>query len=210
MSRTYYRTASIEGVEIFYREAGPADAPVVVLLHGFPTSSRMYRDLIPILAGRYHVIAPDYPAFGHSAVPSRDEFAYTHQHLAEMMDGLLTELGVERFALYMMDFGGPIGYRLMLKYPDRFIGAIVQNAPTFGEVFDGEFWQALTPIFKSDTQENRAKARKVLTPGDVHYQYVSGVSDPSRLDPDSWTIDDALLARPGIDEIMLDLLPRYS
>ena len=203
---TYYRNASVEGIDIFYREAGPADKPVVVLLHGFPSSSRMYRDLIPILADRYHVIAPDYPAFGHSAVPSRENFTYTHERLSEMMDGLLTKLGVKRFALYMMDFGGPIGYRLMMKYPDRFIGAIVQNAPTFGEVFDGDFWQSLTPYWKSNTPENRAKARKVLTPGDVKYQYASGVSDVSRLDPDSWTIDSALLERPEVDEIMLDLL----
>ena len=205
-SETFYRTASIEGVDIFYREAGPLEAPTVVLLHGFPSSSRMYRDLIPILADRYHVIAPDYPAFGHSGVPPREQFHYTHQHLAEVMDGLLTKLGIGRFVLYMMDFGGPIGFKLMLKYPDRLIGGILQNAPAFGEVFDGDFWQPLVTYWKSDTPENRNKARKVLTPEDVKYQYVAGASDPELIDPDSWTIDSALIARPGVDEIMLDLL----
>ena len=205
-SETRYRTATVEGIEIFYREAGATDALTVVLLHGFPSSSRMYRDLIPILAERYHVIAPDYPGFGHSAAPSHDQFKYTHQHLADMMDGLLTQLGIERFVLYMMDFGGPIGFKLMLKYPDRFVAGILQNAPAFGEVFDGDFWQPLVAYWKSDTPENRTKARKVLTPDDIKYQYVSGVSDPERLDPDSWTIDSALIARPGVDEIMLDLL----
>ena len=205
-SETFYRTASIEGVDIFYREAGPPDAPTVVLLHGFPSSSRMYRDLIPILADRYHVIAPDYPAFGHSGVPPREQFHYTHQHLAEVMDALLTKLGVDRFALYMMDFGGPIGFKLMLKYPDRLIGGIIQNAPIFKEKFEDKFWQPLVAYWKSDTPENRNKARKVLTPDDVKYQYLSGASDPELIDPDSWTIDSALIARSGVDEVMLDLL----
>lgn len=130
---TYYRTATVDGIEVFYREAGHKDAPVLLLLHGFPTSSRMYRNLIPILAESYHVIAPDYPAFGHSAVPSRETFVYTHAHLAEVVDGLLTVLRVSHFGMYCMDFGGPIGYRLMLKYPDRFMGAVLQNTPVFGE-----------------------------------------------------------------------------
>ena len=122
------------------------------------------------------------------------------------MDGLLTRLGIDRFALYMMDFGGPIGYRLMLKYPDRFIAAVLQNTPAFGEPLDAPFWQDLTPYWKSDTAENRDRARKLMTPDDIHYQYVTGVSDSTRLDPDSWTVDSALIGRPGVDEIMLDLL----
>ena len=137
---TRYRTINVGGVEIFYREAGPAPAPVVLLLHGFPTSSRMFRNLIPMLADKYRVIAPDYPAFGHSAVPSRAEFQYTHAHLSQVMEALLEKLGITRFAMYVMDFGGPIGYRLMLKYPDRVSGIVVQNTPAFGEPINGPIW----------------------------------------------------------------------
>ena len=134
---TRYRTIDVGGLDIFYREAGPAAAPVVLLLHGFPTSSRMFRNLIPRLADKYRVIAPDYPAFGHSAVPSRSDFHYTHAHLSEVVEALIEKLRVTRFAMYMMDFGGPIGYRLMLKYPDHVTGVVVQNTPTFGEPIDG-------------------------------------------------------------------------
>lgn len=203
---THCRTATVDDVDVFYRESGLARDPLVVLLHGYPTSSRMYRGLIPILARRYHVIAPDYPAFGHSAVPPRDSFGYTHEHLAHVMDGLLTQLGAEPFALYMMDFGGPIGYRLMLEHQDRFIGAILQNTPIFGEPTDTPFWDDLKPYWKDDTPENRERARKLTTSEDIRYQYVSGVADPTRLDPDSWTVDSALMARPGVEDIMLDLL----
>jgi pimeloyl-ACP methyl ester carboxylesterase len=137
---TRYRTIDVGGLEIFYREAGPTGAPVVLLLHGFPTSSRMFRNLIPMLADKYRVIAPDYPAFGHSAVPSRSDVHYTHAHLSEVVEALIEKLGVTRFAMYVMDFGGPIGYRLMLKYPDRVTGVVVQNTPAFGEPVDGPLW----------------------------------------------------------------------
>ena len=203
---THYLSAEINGVNIFYREAGSADSPVVLLLHGFPTSSRMYRDLIPQLAERYRVIAPDYPAFGHSAVPSRQAFSYTHEHLSEIMDGLLTKLGVERFALYLMDFGGPIGYRLMLKYPKRFMGVVLQNAPAFGETTSVPFWAPLVAYWKSGSQKDRDGARPMLSRKGIKDQYVVGVPDTTLLNPDSWTVDSALIERPGVDEIMLDLL----
>ena len=128
---THYHTLTIDGTDVFYREDGPADAPVVLLLHGFPSSSRMYRDLIPLLAGQYHVIAPDYPAFGHSGVPSRDAFSYTFDGLAAVTSGLLRRLGVERFALYAMDFGAPVGFRLVLEDPSRLTALILQNAPLY-------------------------------------------------------------------------------
>lgn len=203
---TRYRTIDIGGVEIFYREAGPATAPVVVLLHGFPTSSRMFRNLIPMLADRYRVIAPDYPAFGHSAAPSRAEFPYTHAHLSEVVEAFLDRLRVTRFAMYLMDFGGPIGYRLMLKYPDRVTGVVVQNAPAFGEPGDGPLWAPELAYWRDGSSAHRDAVRSKLTPDAVRNQYLAGTRDPSRIDPDSWTIDSALLARPGIDEIMLDLL----
>src|SRR5580704_15065033 len=142
LAETRYRTIDVGGLAIFYREAGPTGAPVVLLLHGFPTSSRMFRNLIPMLADKYRVIAPDYPAFGHSAVPSRSDFNYTHAHLSEVVEALIEKLGVTRFAMYVMDFGGPIGYRLMLKYPDRVTGVVVQNTPAFGGLIDGPLWAA--------------------------------------------------------------------
>jgi pimeloyl-ACP methyl ester carboxylesterase len=140
LAETRHLTIAVDGLEIFYREAGAVTAPVVLLLHGFPTSSRMFRNLMPMLADKYRVIAPDYPAFGSSAVPSRADFHYTHAHLSEVVEALVEMLEVRRFAMYVMDFGGPIGYRLMLKYPDRVTGVVVQNAPTFGEPTDAPLW----------------------------------------------------------------------
>ena len=203
---TRYRTADIDGLEIFYREAGPASAPVVLLLHGFPTSSRMFRHLIPMLADKYRVIAPDYPAFGHSGVPSRTDFHYTHARLSEVVETLIDKLGVTRFAMYLMDFGGPIGYRLMLKYPDRVTGVVVQNTPAFGEPIDGPLWAAEVAYWQDGSPAHREAVRSKLTPHAVRDQYLAGTRDPSLIDPDNWTIDSALLARPGVDEIMLDLL----
>ena len=205
-AETRHRTIDVGGLEIFYREAGPAAGPVVLLLHGFPTSSRMFRNLIPILADKYRVIAPDYPAFGHSAVPSRADFHYAHAHLSEVVEALIEKLGVGRFAMYLMDFGGPIGYRLMLKYPDRVTGVVVHNTPTFGEPTDGPLWATELAYWKDGSPAHRDAVRSKLTPDAVRNQYLTGTRDPSLIDPDNWTIDSALLARPGVDEIMLDLL----
>jgi pimeloyl-ACP methyl ester carboxylesterase len=202
----HYRTASLDGLDIFYREAGPQDAPVVLLLHGFPTSSRMYRTLIPMLADQFRVIAPDHPAFGHSATPPRTAFDYTHAHLSEVIDALLVKLGVESFSMYVMDFGGPIGYRLMLKYPNRVSAIVAQNTPVFGEPTNSPARATLLAYWKDGSPENRQKARRNLTPAAVRNQYLAATRDRSLLDPDSWTIDSALLARPGVDDIMLDLL----
>jgi pimeloyl-ACP methyl ester carboxylesterase len=161
---------------------------------------------MPMLADTYRVIAPDYPAFGHSAVPSRSDFHYTHAHLSEVVEALIEKLGVTRFAMYMMDFGGPIGYRLMLKYADRVTGVVVQNAPTFGEPTDGPLWAAELAYWKDGSSAHRDAVRSKLTPEAVRHQYLAGTREPSLIDPDNWTIDSALLARPGVDEIMLDLL----
>jgi pimeloyl-ACP methyl ester carboxylesterase len=166
----------------------------------------MFRNLIPMLADRYRVIAPDYPAFGHSAVPSRADFHYTHAHLSEVVEALIEKLRVTRFAMYVMDFGGPIGYRLMLKYPRRVVGVVVQNAPAFGEPGDGPLWATELAYWKDGSSAHRDAVRSKLTPDAVRNQYVAGTREPSLIDPDNWTIDSALLARPGVDEIMLDLL----
>lgn len=206
---TRHRTAQIDGVEVFYREAGPAGAPVIVLLHGFPTSSHMFRHLIPALADKYRVIAPDYPAFGQSAVPSRDVFQYGFARFAEVVDGLLERLGVRRYALYVQDYGAPVGYRLALKRPERVAALVVQNGNAYEEGLR-EFWKPIKAYWADSSPANREALRAGLTAEATKFQYVDGVRDPSRVSPDNWVHDQALLDRPGIDEIMLDLFRDYG
>jgi pimeloyl-ACP methyl ester carboxylesterase len=201
----HYRTAAVGGVNVFYREAGPKDAPVVLLLHGFPSSSRMFRDLIPRLADAYHLIAPDYPAFGHSAVPDRSAFGYTFDHLAGVIDGLLGQLGIDKFAIYVMDFGAAVGFRLALRHPERLSAIIVQNAPLYPWEPRG-WWATLGRYWADGSAAHRHAARAYLDRDGLRGQYLSGVQDPSLIDPDNWVIDKALIDRPGVDEIMLDLL----
>jgi pimeloyl-ACP methyl ester carboxylesterase len=207
--QTHHRTAQVDGIDIFYREAGPRDAPVVVLLHGFPTSSRMYRNLIPALAERYRVIAPDYPGFGQSGTPDRKTFDYSFERFAGLMDGLLTQLGAERYALYVQDYGAPVGFRLALRHPERVTALVVQNGNAYDEGLR-EFWNPLKAYWAGGTSVQRNALRAGLTPAATRSQYVDGVRDPSRIDPDSWVHDQALLDRPGIDEVMLDLFKDYG
>jgi pimeloyl-ACP methyl ester carboxylesterase len=201
----HYRNAVVEGVDVSYREAGPPGAPALLLLHGFPSSSRMFRDLIPQLADEYHIIAPDYPAFGHSAVPDRAGFAYTFDHLAGMIDKLLDHLRVRKFAIYVMDFGGPVGFRLALRHPDRLTAVVAQNAPLYPEEPRG-WWATLGRYWADGSAQHRDDSRAYLELDGLRGQYLYGVRDPSVIDPDNWIIDKALIDRPGVDEIMLDLL----
>jgi pimeloyl-ACP methyl ester carboxylesterase len=201
----HYRSTAVGGIDVFYREAGPGTAPVVLLLHGFPTSSRMFRDLIPRLSDAYHVIAPDYPGFGHSAVPDRAEFGYTFDHLADVTDALLGHLGIGKFAVYVMDFGAPVGFRLALRHPERLSAIIAQNAPLYPEKPQG-WWATLGKYWADGSAAHRSAARSYLTLEGLRDQYLYGVQDPSLIDPDNWVIDKALIDRPGVDEIMLDLL----
>src|SRR5258708_7884041 len=203
---THYRTAPIDGLNIFYREAGEKDAPVVLLLHGFPSSSRMFRNLIPKLADVYHVIAPDYPAFGHSDAPDRAQFTYTFDHVADVIDHLLDALDVRRFAPYMMDIGAAIGFRLAVKHPDAVWAIVAQNGPLYGEDGGEEFFATMASFWQDGSEEHRNAIRGILTPESTRAQYLVGVADPSLVDPDSWLVDQALLHRPGVDEIMLDIL----
>jgi pimeloyl-ACP methyl ester carboxylesterase len=206
---TRYRSATVDGVDLFYREAGPADAPVIVLLHGFPTSSHMFRNLIPALAERYRVIAPDYPAFGQSGVPKRGQFNYTFARFAELMDSLLSRVGAKRYALYVQDYGAPVGYRLALRHPERVTALIVQNGNAYEEGLK-DFWKPLKAYWASGSEAHRAALRAGLTPAATKAQYLDGVREPSRISPDTWLHDQVLLERPGIDEIMLDLFKDYG
>lgn len=206
---THYRTATVDGVDIFYREAGPSDAPVIVLLHGFPTSSHMFRNLIPLLADKYHVIAPDYPGFGGSAAPDHTGFDYSFGHYADLMDGLLQQLEVPRYAMYVMDYGAPVGYRLALKHPERVSAFVVQNGNAYEEGLKA-FWDPIKAYWADNSKERREALNVLVAPETTKFQYVDGVRDVSRIDPDNWAHDQALLDRPGNRDIQLDLFRDYG
>ena len=205
---THYRTTKVDGVSIFYREAGPAKAPVVLLLHGFPTSSHMFRNLIPALADRYHVIAPDYPGYGQSDMPDRAKFRYTFDRFGELVDGLLDQLGVKRYAMYVMDYGAPVGWRLALKHPERVTGLIVQNGNAYDEGLK-EFWDPIKAYWSDGSEAHRRALYPLVAPETTKFQYTDGVADVSRIAPDNWVHDQALLDRPGNAEIQMDLFYDY-
>jgi pimeloyl-ACP methyl ester carboxylesterase len=206
---TTYRTASVDGLNVFYREAGDTKAPTVLLLHGFPTSSHMYRELIPALADRYHIVAPDLPGFGYSDAPARDAFAYTFDHLAEVIDRFTEVTGLDRYAIYVFDYGAPVGFRLALRHPERVTAVISQNGNAYLEGLS-EGWNPIQAYWKHPSMENRAALRALLKPESTQWQYTHGVAQAERLSPDAWTLDSALLARAGNDEIQLDLFGDYQ
>jgi pimeloyl-ACP methyl ester carboxylesterase len=205
---TRYRTNKVDGVNIFYREAGPTDAPAVLLLHGFPTSSHMFRNLIPALADRYRVIAPDYPGYGQSDMPDRAKFAYTFDRFAELIDGLLDQLGVTRYAMYVMDYGAPVGWRLALKHPERITGLIVQNGNAYEEGLTS-FWDPIKAYWADGSDAHRQALYALVAPETTKIQYTDGVADVSRISPDNWVHDQALLDRPGNAEIQMDIFYDY-
>ncbi|MER0484415.1 alpha/beta hydrolase [Streptomyces sp. Edi2] len=208
-SAVHHRTATVNGLEVFYREAGDPEAPAVVLLHGFPTSSHMFRQLIPALADRYHVIAPDHIGFGQSAMPALSDFPYTFEALTDVTSGLLQHLGVERFAMYVQDYGAPIGWRLALQAPDRVTAIITQNGNAYEEGFVKPFWDGVFAYAQAPGPDTEAPMRGALTPEITRWQYVNGVADPSLVSPDNWVHDQALLDRPGNEEIQLKLFRDY-
>lgn len=206
---THYRTATIDGRTVAYREAGPVDAPVIVLLHGFPASSAMYRNLIPELADRYRVIAPDYIGFGHSDAPLVDEFEYTFDHLTDVVESLLGELKVTEFAMYVQDYGAPVGWRLYLRNPERITAIVSQNGNAYEEGFVDSFWAPLWRWAEDGNPEDEAILRSTFTTELVRWQYTNGVEDPSLVDPDAWTRDVAQINRPGQPEVQLALYRDY-
>jgi pimeloyl-ACP methyl ester carboxylesterase len=209
VSAETYRYATVDGLKIFYREAGPANGPVVVLLHGFPSSSHMFRNLIPLLADKYRVIAPDYPGYGQSDAPPADRFSYTFDHLADVTDHLLNQLQVTRYSIYIQDYGSPVGFRLATRHPDRIQAIVSQNGNAYDEGL-APFWaEYMIPYWKDRNPETEAKVRQLLTLAATKFQYTKGVRDEQNVSPDAWTFDQAGLDRPGNDAIQLALFYDY-
>ncbi len=205
----HYKTVRVKELDIFYREAGSPDAPTILLLHGFPTSSNMYRNLIPRLAKSFHVVAPDYPAAGQSSMPGRDDFTYSFENLTNVIEAWAEAIGLDAYTLYVMDYGAPIGYRLALRHPERVQALLVQNGNAYEEGLQ-EFWKPIKKYWAEPTQENRDALRVVLNLTATKWQYENGVKDTTLLDPTTWTLDQAGLDRPENDEIQLDLFLSYG
>ncbi|MFP1151647.1 alpha/beta hydrolase [Mycobacterium sherrisii] len=210
MPVVHHRYSTVDGHRLFFREAGDKAAPALVLLHGFPTSSYMFRNLIPALADRYHVIAPDHLGFGFSDAPPVTEFDYTFDALAELTAGLLSSLGVARYAIYVQDYGAPIGWRLALRDPSTITAIITQNGNAYDAGFVPDFWKAVTAYQEEQTAETEAPLREFLTLDATRWQYVTGVDDDTVVDPECWHHDYALLSRPGNDLVQLKLFRDYA
>ncbi len=206
---TTYRTVHVDGVDVFCREGGHRNPDKILLLHGFPTSSHMFRALIPQLSDRYHVVAPDLPGFGFSDAPTRSKFTYTFDHLAKVIDQFTELTGLTRFALYIFDYGAPVGFRLAAYHPERVTAIISQNGNAYEEGLSTG-WDPIQRYWKEPTPQNRAALRDFLKPESTKSQYLYGVADPSLVAPESYTLDQSLLARPGNDEIQLDLFLDYA
>jgi pimeloyl-ACP methyl ester carboxylesterase len=210
MPAVHYRYADVDGRRLFYREAGPADAPALVLLHGFPASSFMFRDLIPLLADQYHVIAPDHLGFGLSDAPAAGEFSYTFDALAGLTGGLLGALGVTRYAMYVHDYGAPVGWRLALSDPAAVTAIITQNGNGYEAGFVEGFWKPLREYWQEHSPQTEAAVRQALTLEAIRWQYLHGVPDESLVSPDTWHHDFAQVSRPGNDLVQLKLLADYA
>jgi pimeloyl-ACP methyl ester carboxylesterase len=207
---THYRKANIDGQTIFYREAGDPKNPTLLLLHGFPASSFMFRELIQRLSDQFHLVAPDYPGFGYSDAPPRETFGYTFDHLADVIEKFTDHIGLTRYALYMQDFGGPVGFRLASRRPDKISFLVVQNANAYEEGLPDSFWGLARALWKDPSAANFQTIRDAAMSRDaLAWNYTHGVADVERVSPDSWIIQEALLSRPGAKEIMLDLLYDY-
>ncbi|GAB4376227.1 MAG: alpha/beta hydrolase [Elainellaceae cyanobacterium] len=204
-----YHTIAIDGLNIFYREAGSRDNPTILLLHGFPTSSHMFRNLLPALADEFHMVAPDYPGYGNSSMPNVNEFDYTFDHLAEIMEKFITAIDLKQYSLYVMDYGAPIGYRIAAKYPERVQALIVQNGNAYEEGLR-EFWEPIKAYWQERSPENADKLKYLVTLEATKWQYTNGVRNLEAISPDTWTMDQLFLDRPGNEEIQLALFYSYG
>lgn len=209
-SQVMHRTVKIDGLDIFYREAGPRNAPAILLLHGFPTSSHMFRNLIPALADKYHVVAPDYPGFGNSSAPSAKEFDYTFDNLANLIEKFTERAGLKKYSIYLMDYGAPIGFRLAVNHPERVQALIVQNGNAYDEGLDNEFWEPIKAYWKDRTDAQGHGLRSLLTLHATKWQYTHGVRNVETISPDTWGHVQPLLDRPGNQEIQLALFYSYG
>lgn len=209
MSATRNRRVDVDGVEVFYREAGPASAPVVLLLHGFPSSSHMFRDLIPRLSDKYRLIAPDLPGFGQTQMPSRSQFKYTFDRLAEVISRFTEVIGLSRFAIYIFDYGAPVGLRIATQHPEKIIAIITQNGNAYEEGLS-QGWDPIQKYWREPTQANRDALRQFFTPQTTQWQYTHGVPDVSLVSPDGYSLDDYYFTRPDAHEVQLDLFLDYA
>ena len=206
MTAIHYRTAKVDNRNVFYREAGSADAPKLLLLHGFPTSGHMFRDLIPLLADRFHIVAPDLPGFGNSDMPDK---ANTFDQIADTIDRFTEIIGFDRYAIYVFDYGAPTGFRLAVKHPDRITAIISQNGNAYEEgLSDG--WNPIQAYWKDPSQANREALRSFLKPETTAWQYTHGVPDPTRVSPDGYSLDSFYMLRPGMADVQLDLMGDYQ
>ncbi|WFS04098.1 alpha/beta fold hydrolase [Rhizobium tumorigenes] len=209
MTHLTYGTADVDGYEVFYREAGDRSKPTLLLLHGFPTSSHMFRDLIPLLAHRFHLVAPDLPGFGLSALPPRSSFTYTFENLAKIIGGFTQVLGLDRFAIYVFDYGAPVGLRLAMAHPERVTAIISQNGNAYQEgLSDG--WNPIERYWRDPSDANRQALSEMLTPKSIRWQYEHGVADPATISPDGIALDSWYMERPDADEVQLDLMLDYA
>lgn len=208
MSAIRYRKADVDGFNVFYREAGTPGKPKLLLLHGYPSSGHMFRDLMPLLADSFHIVAPDLPGFGQSDMPSRETFAYTFDHLAQVIDRFTEVLGFDRYTVYVFDYGAPTGFRLAVKHPERITGIISQNGNAYVDGLSNG-WDPIRTYWQDPTPANREALREFLSPEATRWQYVHGVPDESLVSPDGYTLDNHYLARPEAHEVQLDLLLDY-
>src|SRR5262245_24355284 len=209
MSAIKYQSVDVGGLKVFYREAGAAGAPALLLLHGFPSASHMFRDLIPLLADRFYIVAPDLPGFGQSDMPARCKFAYTFDHIASVIDSFTEIVGLKRFAIYVFDYGSPTGFRVAPKHPERITGIVSQNGNAYEEGLS-EGWNPIRAYWREPSQANRDALRAFLSPEVTRWQYTHGVTDGTKVSPDGQSLDNFYLARPGADDVQLDLFGDYK